>query len=698
MDYSAFKLIRECAYGMRSRKGELMFQKDFTRLILAAPELALGNPKVNSERGARLSRELAKEGADLLVFPPLALSGVSLGDLNLNPRLLATCLEALDLLAQETKGCDTPVISSLPLLVREELFFSLALLADGDVKAFLPLPVRTKRPDLRLFSSRIFLEEETYFLPDGRRVPLLPYGTSVSLNHLMEGPGAGEKSFVCLIDDADGHICLPGAGSLGGEIVLYFSLEKEYLGRKARLHEFAKSFSRREHCALALLSPSWGESSGDGVFSGYRLLYEDGDFIAEAAPFSSDLLIADLDSHYLRYKAAARSGRACIGKNSDREKQVYGHKPEPGKNGTKIDAISNKGHRYFLSGERPRAKNKEKKTRDGLYRPLKHLPFLPDSGSGDEACKAYYEEALTLLSQGLCRRMARLPKAKLILGLSGGLDSCLALLICLRSLDLEARPREDLLCVSMPGPGSHEQTKKNARELAKEASCSFLEIPIDMALHQHLQDIGHDGNAFDTTFENAQARERTQILMDLANRHDGMVIGTGDLSELALGWCTYNGDQMAMYNLNASVPKTLVRALCQYEAERCSRSMPNFSRLIFDVLATPISPELLPRGEKGFRQKTEDILGPYELHDFFLWHLIKRHAGPEKIKNLAYLAFSGRYSKEQIDDTLAIFLKRFVQNQFKRSASPDGASLNLISLSPREGFVMPSDLPSDFFL
>lgn len=636
----------------------------YFRLALPSPYLALGQAPVNAQRQIRLLCDLEPDRPDLVAFPPLALTGLSLGDLNLQAELLTDASAAEAQLAEQSASCGSALLSSRPYLGEKGLALRADLLYQAESKAAWQLPVVSRQRGLAAFAAGPSpqLLSKTNTRPEVKetckKAPALPLAVCTF------APG-----LLLLASEADKK-------ALAGGLLLLYDLEAARLGQREEIRAWAQSFSRAYACAVGYSSGSAGESSADGSYSGYRLIAEAGEILAESALYSSETLIADIDLDYLRFLAAQQNTN--FSEQPETDTAVYSFSkaaaPEPAK----------------AKASRPEQAGPNEAP-SKLLRQLDPLPFLPKQKNAD----SYYAEALELLSQGLVRRMRQLPGAKLILGLSGGLDSTLALLLAIRALDKLDRPRKDLIAVNMPGPGSHDRSKNNAESLALALGANYRVIPIDEAIEQHLRAIGLPEETFDLTFENAQARERTQILMDLANMEGAMVLGTGDLSELALGWCTYNGDQMSMYNLNASVAKTLVRALCQYEAERYAPKQPQIAELLFDVIATPVSPELLPRSDEAFTQKTEDILGPYELHDFFLWHLLKRGAGPQKILRLALLTFRDQYEADFIRKTLETFLRRFPQQQFKRSASPEGASLGLVSLSPRQGYILPSDLASD---
>lgn len=669
-----------------------MWKDDYLRLALASPELSPAKPSVNAARQGRLLQDLDKKGAELIVFPTLSLSGVYLGDALSSPDILASSEAALLDLAGYTRNTEALVISSLPILHQRRIYLCFALLAKGEVLALYPAAQLSERTCLPLNpysnpdkSSKIPENQELHYLHPGKRqqsnLQIVSKGNAeknfavpwLAKAQIFADRLEQHKAFTISLENSRlpwhyQNITRVEAGCLN----LVFALNSQDLGLSKRRHILYSALSESHTAGIAIISPVEGESSADGVFAGERLIFEAGLELGNSGLFNSESLWADIDMAYL----ALESGLKQI--DSGQNKEIFNLDFPKKKNSPRKKAV------MPLPGEHS--------LEEKLIRPLNPLPFLPT-----ENAETFYEEALSILSQGLLRRMLAIGEPKLLLGLSGGLDSCLALLICIRALELASQPHSNLICVGMPGPGSHNRSKNNARKLAEEFAAKYVEIPITEALEQHLKDISHKADLLDTTYENAQARERTQILMDMANKYHGIVIGTGDLSETALGWCTYNGDQMSMYNVNASVPKTLSRALVQYEGERFARLQGELADCIFDIIATPVSPELLP-GEGEFSQKTEDILGPYDLHDFFLWHMLKKHAGAEKLYHIAEQAFSDRYEKELIKQSLQTFLKRFVNSQFKRSAMPEGANLNLLSLSPRQGWYLPGDLAGDSFL
>ena len=443
----------------------------------------------------------------------------------------------------------------------------------------------------------------------------------------------------------------------GATVIINLSASDETVAKAAYRRMLVQSHSGRLICAYIYADAGEGESSTDLVFAGHNLIYENGRRLAEAALFSTGITVADVDVQLLAQDRRRMNTYADHGAKS--------HRIIP----------------FSLS-----------LTELALRRQIAAQPFVPaDRNDLAERC----EEILSLQSGGLKKRLAHTGCRSVLIGLSGGLDSTLALLVAVRAFDSLQLDRKGILAVTMPGFGTTGRTRQNAEALAGSLGVTLREIPIGDAVHGHFRDICHDPAVLDVTYENAQARERTQILMDLANQNGGLVVGTGDLSELALGWATYNGDHMSMYGVNSSIPKTLVRHLVRYAA---SQGTPELSKTLLDVLDTPVSPELLPPDEGEIAQKTEHIVGPYELHDFFLYYLVRYGFTPAKIKRLALLAFAGQYRPDEIEQWLRVFIKRFFAMQFKRSCLPDGPKVGSVTLSPRGDWRMPSDAVARLWL
>ncbi len=440
------------------------------------------------------------------------------------------------------------------------------------------------------------------------------------------------------------------------DIVLFPTNIEEHIGEYSYQKQVLKQFSANTICGSILASCGYGESTTDSVYSGYALVCENGTLLSEGERFcmKSQLIVSEIDVEKLRTEKL----------RNHQKRSVY-----------QIPPLI-----------RPFCINKQKFS---LTRIIDSLPFVPDNATYDERC----EEVFAIQVAGLCKRIEHTHCQTAIIGISGGLDSTLALLVCVKAFDRLCRSRKDILGITMPGFGTTDRTYNNAIKLMELLGISIKEVSIKDACIQHFKDIDHDTDNHDVTYENSQARERTQILMDIANQTNGMVIGTGDLSELALGWATYNGDHMSMYGVNAGVPKTLIQHLVRWFAD--TEMNGQTSVILRDIVDTPISPELIPADEQGnIKQKTEDLVGPYELHDFFIYHFIRNGFSPKKIFYLAKHAFEGKYKDEVIKKWLTTFCRRFFNQQFKRSCLPDGPKIGSVSLSPRGDWRMPSDASS----
>ena len=450
----------------------------------------------------------------------------------------------------------------------------------------------------------------------------------------------------------------------GATVICNLSASSETVGKADYRRQMVKSQSARSLCGYVYASSGEGESTTDAVFGGHALICENGDLLAERLPFdfSEELLVSEIDTQKLVY---------------DRRRMNI-HQSERDGNYWEIS--------FWLTLEETK-----------LTRKINPLPFIPaDKQDRNHRCR----EIFAIQAAGLKQRIERAFAKKIVVGISGGLDSTLALLVMVRAMDALKRPRTDILAVTMPCFGTTSRTKNNATVLCEELGVDFRQVDIFDAVNQHFKDIGHDPALRDVTYENSQARERTQILMDIANDCGGMVIGTGDLSELALGWATYNGDHMSMYGVNASIPKTLIRHLVAYSANEFEADG-NLAivEALRDILDTPVSPELLPANESGeIAQKTEDLVGPYEIHDFYLYYMIRHGFSPEKLYRLAQYAFGSTYDKETLLKWLKVFIRRFFSQQFKRSCLPDGPKVGSVCLSPRGDWKMPSDASSALWL
>ncbi len=615
----------------------------FFRLSAAVPRLELGDAAANAAEIVRLYQLARHEGSACVVFPELSVTGYSCGDLFFQPRLLQAAWEGALEIARATG--ETVAVFGLPVRIQDAVYNVAAVAQHGAIRGLVPKSVL---PNYREFY------EKRQFTPARRLAVTAWRGIPVGTDLIFQ---AGETvSFGVEICEDLWSVVPPSSWlALGGaRIICNLSAGTELTAKADYRRELVRQQSARLVAAYVLASAGVHESTTDAVFAGHAMIAENGRLAAENSRFlrQSQLLHSDVDIERL---ITARASESSFHDNE---------LPE----GLKF--------RTLELAEVPGSP-------DLVYTRIAPTPFVPPEAQRRERCR----EILAIQSAGLARRIEHTRAKSLVIGISGGLDSTLALLVAVESCRLLDLAASTVIGVTMPGFGTTGRTYRNALELCRLLGVSTLEVDIKEACHQHFADIGHDPACHDVTYENAQARERTQILMDLANRHHGFVIGTGDLSEIALGWSTYNGDHMSMYAVNASVPKTLIRFLIE---EIALESGPELARVLRDVNATPVSPELLPPAPDGtIQQQTEAVIGAYELHDFFLYHFLKYGAEPEKLAFLAEAAFG---PSPAIERTLAIFLKRFFQQQFKRNCMPDGPKVGTIALSPRGDWRMPSDI------
>ena len=601
----------------------------FYRIAAVTPRVVVADVAANLQEHLNAYRTAVENGASLVVFPELSLTGATCGDLFRQDVLLDAAWKAAQELAAATGN--VPALFGLPVTHGNALFTVVATAANGKLVKLVA----------GCSNEEIFCNHTDMAFSDVSGIAFDNHGAfDGGLRFSVEV--SREREWGDSTIDALGN-CV--------DVILNPSAEPFVPGRDYAAEVAA--LSERFGGVYVTVAAGPGESTTDAVYAGNSRIGDRGKCVAKVEPFKrgTNILYYDVDTGAVRFK-----------RRSERRFRVF--------NGTmgntEIEPVPESPDLRYA------------------YNPA--APFLPD----DAATRARFcSDVLNVQAAGLAKRMEHIGAKCMVLGISGGLDSTLALVAAVRCRELLGLPREAVRAYTLPGFGTTTQTHSNAEELCRALDVELKEINITAACKQHFSDLGHDGKA-DAAFENAQARERTQILMDAANMCGGILIGTGDLSEIALGWCTYNGDQMAMYSVNGSVPKTLIPVLLEYEARL--RNNPAFAQVVRDIIGTPISPELLPLGEGGaLAQKTEDLVGPYELHDFFLYHLLDSGAEPKKIAYLAEAAFAGRYSSEVIDKWLRNFGKRFITQQFKRSAMPDGAAAGVFSLSPRGGFAMPSD-------
>ena len=618
----------------------------FVRLCAATPALEVANVEKNAREIARLALEAASQGANVCVFPELSLTGYTCGDLFLHDRLVRGALEGLAEVLNATRQTETLLVVGLPVADGACLYNCAAVLQGGRVLGVVPkthLPNSAEFYELRQFAPAFSgLRALSWF---GREVP---FSTDL-LFACRELP-----EFVLGVEICEDLWAPEPTGAqhalAGATVLVNPSASDAVAGKLDYRRQLVSVQSARLAAAYVYAGAGPDESTQDVVFAGHSMICEHGTMLAESEPFSEGLLLADADVRFLVLERRA---------NNDFRAPARPH------------------HTVAFSQELRAL---------ALRRQFDPAPFVPHD---PQRLAERAEELLSIQAHGLARRLRHTRARRLVLGVSGGLDSTLALLVSVRALKLAGMGADCLTAVTMPCFGTTKRTRSNAEVLAREVGADFREIDIQKATLQHMSDIGLSPEDRSAAYENAQARERTQVLMDIANAENGLVVGTGDLSESALGWATYNGDHMSMYGVNCSIPKTLIRHLVEYEAGRAQTEALRLALL--DVLDTPVSPELLPPRDGEIAQKTEDLVGPYRLHDFFLYHTLRRRAAPEKVLRLAKLAFAGEYDEATIRKWLEVFTRRFFQQQFKRSCIPDGPKVGSVSLSPRGDWRMPSD-------
>lgn len=621
----------------------------FIKVAAATPKIKVADPAYNTEEILKIIDETEKNGASILVFSELTISGYTCGDLFLQQPLLTECKNQLLRIVKATENKSMLVVVGCPIVIKQKLYNCAVVISDGSILGIVPkthLPNYSEFYELRHFTSGEGLEEDLWFGEEFGYV-------NVAVNQLFKCKEIPELVVACEICE-DLWVPLPPStyhAMAGATVICNPSASVETTTKESYRRSLVSNQSARLLAAYIYADAGEGESTQDVVYSGHHLICENGSVLAEAKRFTNEIIYADIDVQKL---AAERRKMTSFpgGQTEDYFEQEFS-----------LEVKENKITRTF-----PKA------------------PFVPDNqDERDKRC----DEILSLQSMGLKKRLEHTNCKHAVVGISGGLDSTLAVLVTARAFDLLDIPRENLICVTMPCFGTTDRTYQNAVSQIKELGATLKEVRIEKAVRQHFADIGHDENNHDVTYENSQARERTQILMDMANQYNGMVIGTGDMSELALGWATYNGDHMSMYAVNCSVPKTLVRYLVLYYAETTDNK--KLSEVLMDVLDTPVSPELLPPVDGVISQKTEDLVGPYELHDFFLYYMLRFGFPKSKLYRMAKLTFDGVYDDETIKKWLDKFYWRFFSQQFKRSCLPDGPKVGSVAVSPRGDLRMPSD-------
>ena len=633
--------------------------KGFVKVASAIPKVKVADCRHNVVEINHLIHEAAMSEVQIVVFPELSITGYSCGDLFFQQVLQEDALQGMLEIAERTAHLDIISIVGLPIVIGHQLLNVGAVIQQGHILGLVPksyLPNYKEFYEQRWFTSAFDNQISEYDI-HGEHIPV---GNDLLFS-------TREVTFGLEICE-DLWAPIPPSSYLatqGAEILFNLSASDECVGKHKYLRNLISRQSGRLIAGYVYSSCGFGESSTDVVFSGNAFICENGSFLCEANRFNYEpqLLIGDLDVDCLKNERLANT--------TFKTNQSHVAMPSP---------------RIIMTG--PLAKEGK-----FLNRTISSHPFIPDSEDYDETCN----EVISIQCAGLAKRITHTQAKSVVVGISGGLDSTLALLICIRTFDRLGLDRKGIIAITMPGFGTTRRTYINAVKLIETLGCSLKEIDIKEACRVHLKDIGHPKELHDTVYENTQARERTQILMDIANQFNGIVIGTGDLSEIALGWSTYNGDHMSMYAVNSGVPKTLVKYLVQWIADNKTDSA--LRTILLDIISTPVSPELLPSGEnEEIEQRTEDVVGPYELHDFFLYHFIRYGATPRKILYLATIAFADSYDESIIKYWLSIFTRRFFAQQFKRSCMPDGPKVGSVSLSPRGDWRMPSDACSKLWL
>ena len=627
----------------------------FVKVAAAVPLVQVADCFYNIEKIEGLMRQASEKGVQIIAFPELSVTGYTCLDLFAQQTLLDGAEAALLQLVSNTADLDILTIVGVPLRTENRLINAAVVFQKGAIRGVVPktyLPNYKEFQEQRWFTSVTELRESTISIGEEE----YPMGS-----HLLFRSGrltAGIE--IC----EDLWVPVPPSSLLameGANIIFNLSASNELIGKHAYLRSLICQQSARCMAGYVYASSGFGESSTDLVFAGNGIIAENGNLLAESPRFTMEeqLVISEIDIETLQ-----------------NDRQV------------------NTSFMYGTSGlpkEKAQVVDFQVRIPDGfsLTRPVDPHPFTPSG----EALKERCEEIFHIQVAGLAKRLVHAHAQTAVVGISGGLDSTLALLVTVMTFDALKMPRGQIIGITMPGFGTTDRTYTNACDLIRSLGVTLKEIPIKEACLQHFRDIDHDPSVHDVTYENSQARERTQLLMDVANQKNGLVIGTGDLSELALGWATYNGDHMSMYGVNGSIPKTLVKYLVEWVA---NHKVDDASRLtLLDIVDTPISPELIPADENGnIKQKTEDLVGPYELHDFFLYHFLRFGSHPSKIYFLAQKAFAGIYDNATVKKWLYTFFRRFFQQQFKRSCLPDGPKVGSVSLSPRGDWRMPSDAVS----
>ena len=633
----------------------------FICVAAGTPKIRVADCRHNAEQIFTMMREADMQGVKILALPELCLTGYTCGDLFLQDTLLDGAAEGLRTILEATRHLEVLTALGMPVRAGGKLYNCAVVIQKGEILAVAP---KTYLPNYGEFYEKRWFESGESL--DGHMSASLPAADSATTytglgQSIIDCPAVpGLKVGVEICED----LWAPDPPSrrlaeAGATVILNLSASNEVVGKAAYRRQLAVGQSGRLCCGYVYADAGEGESTTDLVFAGHNMIAENGAMLAESR-FTAGLTIADIDVQRLTYERRRL---------------------------TPFPALRDTGLCWSEAEFTPCVTK--------IRRYVSPTPFIPENAA-DRAGRC--EEILTIAALGLKKRLEHTGARTAVVGLSGGLDSTLALLVTALAMGMLHRPASDIVAITMPCFGTTDRTKNNAVLLAERMGATLRTIPIGDTVRSHFRDIGHDPEVHDVTYENAQARERTQVLMDVANETGGLVIGTGDLSELALGWATYNGDHMSMYGVNASIPKTLVRHLVDYAARDNLKKDEELTHVLEDILDTPVSPELLPAVQGQIVQRTEDLVGPYELHDFFLYYALRWGFGPRKILRLAELAFHRAYSREVILKWLKSFYRRFFVQQFKRSCLPDGPKVGSVALSPRGDWRMPSDAAARLWL
>ncbi|NLJ90385.1 MAG: NAD(+) synthase [Clostridiales bacterium] len=625
----------------------------FIKVGVATPKIEVANCSHNSEKIISLIEGAILKQVEILVFPELCLTGYTCNDLFFQDILIDSAREGLLKIVDYTKGTDILVVVGLPFLKDYKLYNVAAVIQNGRILAIIPKDT---------ILNQIDVNESRYFNPGNKKPELIiindyevPFGTNIlircnNLSKLVVGVEIGQDLWSPISPSVNHSL-------RGATLLLNPSASPRIVGMTKFRRDLVSLQSKKLICGYIQADAGDGESTTDAVFTGHNLIAENGKVLADDISNPDEIMVSEIDIEKLH--------------NERNKSSIF------------RQACSNPLDDDYLILD---FSYMDKDRQVDLTRYISPSPFIPDNSEDrNDRCK----EILSIQALGLKKRLEHIKVSKVVIGLSGGLDSTLALIVTKKAFDLMNLDPKGIVCVTMPCFGTTDRTYENALKLAEYIGASLREVPIQDAVIQHFKDIGHDINNHDVTYENAQARERTQVLMDISNQVGGIVIGTGDLSELALGWATYNGDHMSMYAVNGSVPKTLVRYLIQYTGDNTDNK--ELQKVLYDILDTPVSPELLPPVNGEIAQKTEDVVGPYELHDFFIYYALRYGFLPSKIFYLATHAFANKYDKEIIYKWLRSFYYRFFSQQFKRSCLPDGPKVGSVCVSPRSDLSMPSD-------